>query len=293
MTTHDLRTECDQQFPDDSCLRRIAFDIASLEWADAKQHGLISADPAPYNLLSNGETGSGWTIPTRVSADDLIAWKKGANGFAGSTARGLSLIFDPFVDACLLIEAQKPSGSFKQTKVLVLTDYYPFSKIGIKAGFDWAEEETNKFLKALDLGLTGNNIFKALAEENSIETVRNTSEDEIRGLFSKSNLLIWNYFPFFRGGNSSLGIKGLPNPIKDCRWINYCEGLLGRFLDCVNASHVIFAMNQQVRAARFKCVQPNYGSAELNHPGSCRSIKKLEAWGSRLREVLEYNLCQN
>ena len=291
MTNHSLRVECDDRFAQGSCLRNLACDIASLEWIEAKQHGLVNASPAPYNLLANGETGSGWICPTDILPTDLIAWKNAANGFVGSTHRGLSLLFDPFVDACLLIEAKKANEAFQRTKVLVLTDYYPILQIGIKAGQDWGAEETENFFMALGLGLSGNNIFKALAEEGSIESVRNTSEDEIRGLFSEKHLLIWNYFPFFRGGNNCQGTKGLPSPIGDCRWIHYCEGLLKRFLDCVNASHVIFAMNQAVRSARLKCVS-SIPSAELNHPGSCRSIQKLEAWGSQLREVLEYNLCQ-
>lgn len=133
MNTHPLRTECDRLFSDGSCLRNLATDIASLTWTQAKQDDMISANPAPYNLLSNGETGAGWTIPAQILPNDLVAWKNAANGFTGSTNRGLSLMFDPFVDACLLNVAAKGingEGTFPQhTKVLVLTDYGPLKNV--------------------------------------------------------------------------------------------------------------------------------------------------------------------
>jgi hypothetical protein len=301
MNIHSLRKECDSHFRDDSCLRKIAFDIASLEWADAKRYGLINANPAPYNLLSNGETGPEWTIPTQILPDDLIAWKKGANGFGGSTYRGLSLMFDPFVDACLMVEAKVRHGSFRQTNVLVLTDYYPLKHVigemSVLPGEDWAAIATGGFFKAKELGTTGNNLLKALFEKTSIEDVRGiikTDPEAVSTQLTKYHLLIWNYFPFMRGGSDCEGMNGLPT--SKCDWIAYCDGLLLKFLKCVKAAKVVFAMNRGVKDIRRDCpnkagrqIEVNYPGTktlDLDHPGSWRADAKLAEDGDKLRKFL-------
>ncbi len=297
--TDPLRTECDFKFPEGSCLRGIALEIALLGWVKAKQHGLISANPAPYNLLANGETGGGWTAPTQLFPNDLVAWKHAANGFAGATQRGLALMFDPFVDACLLIEARKGGGPFTRpftpaTKVLVLTDYSPLKSVigemAVLLGKDWAEVETDNFFKAKNLGPTGNNLFKALLGKNSIDAVRKAGIEDISAGFGKHSLLIWNYFPFLRGGSNCEGMEGLPDDSTNCAWIHYCDELLGKFLKCVNAERVLFAANQGVKEARKKCGLSGIHQIpyfELDHPGSCRSAAKMEKWGAEFRAALE------
>ncbi|MDQ2866793.1 MAG: hypothetical protein M3R59_00020 [Verrucomicrobiota bacterium] len=296
MNTHRLRIECDKGFPDGSDLRKLASDITSLEWAEAKQHGLLTANPAPYNLLANGETGSGWICPAQISSNDLIAWKKAANGFAGSTHRGLSLLFDPFVDACLLnvsIKDDNGEGTFPQsTKVLVLTDYYPLKHVvgemSALPGQDWAAVETENFQNARNLGLTGNNLFKALfADQRSIKEVRMLGQEGIIKKFADERLLIWNYFPFMRGGSDCEGMSGLPKP-SDCSWISYCDNLLLQLLHFVNASHVLFAMNQQVKEARSNCqCVPNTNDVLKSEGISVHSIAHPRSWLDRLGDEAE------
>lgn len=278
MKTISLREEFAGLFPTDSCLRTLAAEIASVGLAHAKSVGLLTAIPAPFNLLSNGAMGSGWIAPTHLFPNDLVAWKQGGNGFPGPTQRGFSLMFDPFVDACLLIEARKGGGPFKtKTKVLVLTDYGPLKNVigemAVLPGLDWAEVETDSFLEARNLGPTGCNLFKALMEKASIGDVRKAGPEAISEAFSKHSLLIWNYFPFLRGGNDCEGMAGLPHP-KNCAWIDYCDELLGEFLKCVNADGVLFAANKEVRGVRKSCVSANdpiatkYTYHELDHPRS-------------------------
>jgi hypothetical protein len=112
--------ECDAHFPEGSCLRRLATEIAILDLS--KQPWVASVSPLPYNLLANGDTGANWTSPQTNSAAGLMAWKNAATGTGSPSRPGLALMFDPFVDACLLIESQRKDGlAFKNTKVLVLT----------------------------------------------------------------------------------------------------------------------------------------------------------------------------
>ena len=284
-----LREECDCSYPGGSCLRNLAAEIASTGWAQAKALGLLTARPAPYNLLSNGETGSGWLAPTQLFPNDLVAWKHAANGFTGPTQRGFALMFDPFVDACLLIEARKSGGPFKaKTKVLVLTDYGPLKNViggmAVLPGKDWAEVETGNFFKARNLGLTGNNLFKCLLKKDSIKKVQGLETKEISDAFGSRNLLIWNYFPCLRGGNDCEGMEGLPDS-KNCAWLLYCDELLGRFVNCVNADLVLFATNRGVKEARKNCGLLPIG-VDLDHPRSWLGDTKIERWGAELRKHL-------
>ena len=296
MHMHQLRTECDAHYPDGACLRKLACDIASVGWTQAKSLGLLTAAPAPFNLLSNGETNSGWVAPTQLFPNELLAWKHAANGFTCPAIRGLSLLFDPFVDACLLIEARKAGGPFKtKTKVLVLTDYDSLKNVigemAVMIGQDWAAVATGNFFKAKNLGLAGNNFFKALLGKDSISEVQNMGTKEICAAFGSHNLLLWNYFPFLRGGYDCVGMSGLPDP-NNCAWIQYCDERLMDFLECVNADRVVFAANKEVKNARKKCVKTmnkipaQYTYSELDHPSSWRGDARMEEWAKKLLEAL-------
>lgn len=294
-----LRAECGYWFPmkTEECLRKLARDIASLDWKDAQNHGLVSATPAPFNLLANGETASGWMAPTRLLPTDLVAWKHSANGFPGHNNRGLALMFDPFVDACLLIEARRVEAFQTPTKVLVLTDYSDLKSVigemAVLMGQDWAEVETGNFFKAKNLGLTGTNLFKCLLGKDSIREGQALAEkiSNISNAFGSRKLLLWNYFPFLRGGNDCEGMDGLPDPL-NCDWIRYCDGLLLRFLQCVNADRVIFAANRGVKKARANCVGKvsSFAGAfpiyDLDHPGSWRGNARLKKCGEDLHKAL-------
>jgi hypothetical protein len=158
----------------------------------------------------------------------------------------------------------------------VLTDYNPMLNIVEEMSElicqDWAEQATRDFLSAKNLGLTGCNIVKAICGgKDSIPTIQGSKPDRLQNALQTSRLVIWNYFPFARGGNQTEGKGGLPD-MKDCRWISQCDKWLLSFLAAVNATTVIFAMNGFVKDARRNCheTQVNqHGLYEINdicHP---------------------------
>jgi hypothetical protein len=56
-------------------------------------------------------------------------------------------------------------------------------------------------------------------------------------------LLLWNFFPFFRGGTGATGNAGLPN---SGTWRQDCWDLLEEFLAAVDAETVILACNDNM-----------------------------------------------
>ncbi len=163
--------------------------------------------------------------------------------------------------------------------------------MAVLPGQDWAEVETGNFFKAKNLGLTGNNLFKGLLGKDSIKAVQRLETENLSDAFGSRNLLIWNYFPFLRGGNDCEGMDGLPAP-ENCAWIHYCDELLGKFLNCVNADRVVFAANQEVKQARKLCVgkvdsiAAKYTYREMDHPGSWRGDMRLKKCGEQLQAAL-------
>jgi hypothetical protein len=172
----------------------------------------------------------------------LESWKAvlpASNGFGGcGNDNGLSILFDPLVDALLLWNITKPST--RSSTVLVLTDYYPLLKCNAHPGCDWGEKETERYW----LPYTGGHdqtwrlllqaIWPKLDPRAGIEVANRASE---RGVY------IWNFMPFFRGGCSSSGAKGLPSGSK---WHNRCFQWLKSFVDCVGADSIIFAANSSI-----------------------------------------------
>jgi hypothetical protein len=182
---------------------------------------------------------------------------------------------------------EKDGLAFKNTKVLVLTDYSPLSDIikqmNKQPSKDWAEVETENFVNATNLWLTGNNILQALFKIGLIAKIRAFEKQEICSAFSRQHLLLWNYFPFARGGNVFVGMDGLPT---DCSWINLCDELLCKFLECVDASDVTFAVNQGVKDNRSRCFGTRYKAIDLSHPSSWRGNKRLRNEGKEFRNFL-------
>ena len=248
-----LRTLADKKFTKDHALRKLSATIAGLGRSDAAQNGFTSAQPPPYNLLANAELEADWTPPTTSVPEGLMAWKAQLNGFRGFGVKGLSMLFDPFVDATLLMYAHHNGEEFKNTTVLVLTDYGPLlhfvGELIACQGSDWAANCVLQFLKAENLGAPGINIVKATCGAESIETIRK-SDGVLEKSFAAKRLLIWNYFPFFRGGTSAEGCAGLPNPIKRLDWLKACDCYLDSFLMAVKADNLVWACNKEVQEAR-------------------------------------------
>jgi len=130
-------------------------------------------------------------------------------------------------------------------RVLVLTDYYPLKlllgQMSVLIGQDWASIAAANFLAAKELGLTELNLVRAVTEKNSIKEVQKMGEGFISSCFAKHRLLVWNYFPFLRGGSECEGAAGLPDPSNPL-WLSYCDRLLAQFLRCVDAAEVILAI---------------------------------------------------
>src|SRR5512132_4190709 len=77
----------------------------------------------------------------RVSWPELLAQSR--DDFEAGTDFTFALLFDPLVDACLLINTRQKGGkSLQKMRVLVLTDYYPLKlllgQMSVLIGQDWA-----------------------------------------------------------------------------------------------------------------------------------------------------------
>jgi hypothetical protein len=173
---------------------------------------------------------------------------------------------------------QKPS-------VLVLTDYYPLKhligEMALLLNQDWGAIVTDKFLSAKELGLTERNLFKTVLNRTSIRDVRELDEQKIAAEFANYRLLVWNYFPFLRGGFECEGMSGLPQ--NNCDWILYCDERLADFLKCVDAYRIILAMNGEVKAARVLCLKKSKSTLQQSIDSGkyvCRDFSHPRSWTS-------------
>ena len=224
-----------------------------LDWETAKTVGLLSAIPPPFNLLANGETGSAWSPPDQVTPTGLVGWKKGANGFGGSTARGLSLLFDPFVDACLLMNACQNGGKLPQKMtVLVLTDYYPLQLLLGQMSVWMGKIGRRRPLQTswLRKNWPGASAICLKRSPGRIR-LRKCERWETRSLAHALQIIACScgtIFHFFVADSVCEGPPGLPNP-SNTQWFSFCDCLLEEFLRCVEAAKVILAMSEKVREA--------------------------------------------
>ena len=233
-------------------LLELAKRIASFSEKEAREHGLMSALPEPYNVLANAVDGRDWRIPHPIS--EVQEWKNHRNGFSGEKV-GLSVRFDPFVDAALYCHFGRQGQRINPT-VLVLTDYGPWESIVEEAdssggSSDWALKQINEFLEGRALDTTGNNIVKAVTKKSNIEAVQRDFGC-IEKAFGEHGLFLWNYFPFARGGKNAEGKEGLPAMGRgaDLQWVTICERFLADFCKAVGAKKVAIAINQDVGRAR-------------------------------------------
>ncbi len=91
------------------------------------------------------------------------------------------LLFDPLVDAWLLINTRQNGGKPRQKmRVLVLTDYYPLKlllgQMSVLIRQDSASIAAANFLAANELGLTELNLVRGVTEKNSIKEVQKMGE---------------------------------------------------------------------------------------------------------------------
>lgn len=254
-----MRSHFEQWFPATHPLRELAADIASLGMGTAVSSGVWTAKPPPWNLLSNG-VAAGWRAAAAPGRAGWVKTKGGTlndQGFSGH-AWGLGMLFDPFVDATIwsCCSRQGPSVGpvgFSAMRVIVLTDYSPIAGIElevVKSGTqDYGEDGARDFLAAKALGTSGCNLVKCVTGMRSIEDdVRRELRKDSRYLaaqFAQRKILIWNFFPFQRGGSHCQGTQGLPS-MQNTHWLQLCHVYLDRFLAAVSATEVIWAVNQAV-----------------------------------------------
>jgi hypothetical protein len=168
-----------------------------------------------------------------------------------SANRGLSLLFDPLVDFTLLVQWLCCGRLPEKPTVLVMSDFYPLGLVAeeMLEEHDWAQSygewfmdvtnwveatdpTTRRLAKVLKSNTTGTELCDPAMPKSSVLFVGNY------------NILIWNFFPFFRGGFSSTGSAGLPPSASVYR--NACFVWMIRFLKAVDAGRLLIATSVDV-----------------------------------------------
>ena len=106
------------------------------------------------HIFTHTQLAGDWSPPADHSSKTLLRWKgtpAHLHGFRGRKTvggRGLSLLFDPLVDAFLAAHFLR-TGRLPDAgpTVLVLTDFYPLAATNGQ-GQDWAQQESARFLGA-------------------------------------------------------------------------------------------------------------------------------------------------
>jgi hypothetical protein len=238
-----LRQQFDTWAPPGSPLRQLASKIARLE-AKKCPTFLSRTGREPCNILANAELSDSWTPPVNHTKTGVLKWKgtpAALHGFSSKTrssARGLALLFDPFADAFLTAHFSKSGVLPQGCTVLVLTDYYPSvdAECAVK---DWAGSETEAILGGRISGRnsTANQLFDSLFGK----TGWRKQGDKIAEGICGRDLLLWNFFPMFRGGDIPTGSSGLPLAGD---WRLRCWELLSEFLVAVGATRTVLASSQ-------------------------------------------------
>ena len=260
-----LRQQFDPWTPAGSPLRELAAKIAQLD-ASLWPTFLSRKGREPLNVLANAESSNKWTPPPAYSRKAVIKWKgnpAALHGFASKSRksiRGLALLFDPFVDAFLAAHfanrATIPSGC----TVLVLTDFYPSVGAAYPAE-DWAQNQTREILAGNVNGRhsTATQLFDSLFGKAEW---RGQGEKLVEGISDKK-LLLWNFFPMFRGGDIPTGSSGLPMA---GNWRLRCWELLSEFLVAVGASRAVLASSQAMLPV-LRSPAAALAQMDLNVPG--------------------------
>ena len=244
-------------------LRGLAQKIAQYECHRARTDCFFSAAPPPYNFLANGEANAYTPLSPIECPLKIAEWKFNRpslnccleRGFSDipdySPTLGLSMLFDPLVDAVLAANTGISLGGFAPKSgatVIVLTDYGAIWDKTIKViGYtrpDWGEDETVNILhppppaSRKQLSPTIYNLWECLCPPGW-----RTNTDLIGQTLRKKNILIWNLIPFFRGGSGSSSDAELPHP-KCGHWLEICMNWLCEFYAGVNACKIVLCVNK-------------------------------------------------
>jgi hypothetical protein len=259
------RKQFDKWAPPKSPLRLLATEIACLN-ASTWPTFLSRKGREPLNVLANGEISSKWNPLPEYCLKKAIRWKGNSPklfGFSDGvkmSSKGLSLLFDPLVDAFLSTHLGASTGVPKDCTVLVLTDYYPFAGSECSHS-DWAESVTQSILQGQVNGRSSTivQLFDALFGKRRWFEQHQVISDGIQ----EKRLLLWNFFPFLRGGSIPTGSSGLPF---SGDWRLHCWHLLSRFVEAVGAAQVVLACSQ----AMLPLAGPKVGAVNqlvVNVPG--------------------------
>ena len=281
------RSDFDLWFPQDSPLRRTATEIAT---TDAQAYPNEDDKSRLDNFIANGQTGSAYQFPPPLPRDApawsaLAQWKHGQelsqlstwakHGFADGTRsspRGAALLFDPFVDAFLAAHMKHGGAIPKGCQVIILSDYYPLDAVSpaIPKGFqnDWGLEEMRNTLNGTSgKDLTTRKLFNCLFDENGWQG----NPDRIAQIICDKHLLLWNFLPFFRGGDKAGGALGLPTKGP---WRFYCWDFMKKFLEATQASRIVFACSEELLQKPLPCDKSDHAISILPFKSSQKFLRK-------------------
>ena len=246
------RKHFDRWFREDHPLRRTAAAIATTD-AQAYPSFVTNENKLLDNCLANGQVGDAYQAPTDYSSALALAkWKYGPersplsaveqHGFGdgrGAPSRGVALLFDPFVDVFLAAHMKNRDEIRPGCIVIILSDYYPLNAkppaIPKDCKGDWGLQEMRSTLA----GKSGKDpttraLFDCLFGEGRWQG----DQDRIEKTICEDRLLLWNFLPFFRGGEEAGGTSGLPT---SGDWRFRCWEFLWMFLEATQASRAVFA----------------------------------------------------
>jgi hypothetical protein len=234
-----------------STLRRLARKIATYTLEEAKEAGLFTAEPPPYNCLANGKDEYYWHPSYPVSDPDEICRTKfqqlafrrdcphGFGSRSYNCSWGLALLFDPLVDA--VMSAHLGLDEFQpNSTVVLLSDFGSIKDTVVNvidaSHNDWGDEETSKIQRGLLADKTIPPFFKG------IDPDWRNGEMPAEAIRAK-NVFVWNFMPFFRGSKFTSNAHGLP--CEDHGWKKQCWLWTSEFVAAVRARRVVICVNKK------------------------------------------------
>jgi len=238
-----MRQLFDTLIPAGSQLRDLAEEICCLS-----PNLFHTGNHPPFNFLANSELGAAWH-PPQYSPSDIAIWKSNYvdrpllpaenNGFIyqSPTRRGLAMIFDPLVDAFIGAHLKSSSSIPSGCTIIVLSDYFPLHlSVSSSTCGDWSSCESTQVLQGNVNDPTTTRLFNTLFGSGWKGQASRISAEICR-----QKLLVWNFLPMFRGGNSAMGLTGLPT---SPHWQALCWPFLWNFAAAVGASRIILACSK-------------------------------------------------
>jgi hypothetical protein len=183
-------------------------------------------------------------------------------GFGLGSALGLSFVFSPWSDFCLLCwefydrllqNGERIQRAAAQPLLILGRDYYPLSRDYVLAGDDWAlsrlfdcNHSNPRFWSWWGVSAEANltvdkstrNLFGTMAAASTRKIIEQAWEDLIRGeaatsleeYIGKERIFIYNVWPWFRSGFECRGEKGIHPDFSRAPGVS---GWLNRIIDAL------------------------------------------------------------